>query len=146
MTAVHTALRARPLERRRLLMAALLTPLLAGFYPAIFLADPSIMPIGLVVAYASVLLFGVPLVPLFDRRGWRQWWQFSAGGALCALPSILLYALHQAPQHLQPFGIVPAAGLLLCGGVSGTSFWLVGVAGESPVTLRSLFDPLLPKK
>src|SRR3954453_8100506 len=56
------------LDRRRLLTAFALTPLLAGFYPAIFLAEPSIMPLGLLLAYASTVLFGIPLVVYFDRR------------------------------------------------------------------------------
>jgi hypothetical protein len=43
----------KPLERKRLVTAFMLTPLLAGFYPAIFMAEPSVMPIGLALSYVS---------------------------------------------------------------------------------------------
>ncbi len=133
------------LDVRRLWMAFALTPLLSGFYPALFLAEPAVMPIGLVLAYLSAGLFGLPLVLLFDRRHWRSWWQFAIGGAVCALPTLLLYAALGSPEHLQPFGAFPALGLLFWGCTSGLVFWLLGVAGETPVTFRSLFDPIEPR-
>src|SRR4030081_3862416 len=63
---------AMPLDRGRLLTAFALTPLLSGFYPAIFLAEPSILPLGLALAYASTLLFGIPMVIYFDRLQVRE--------------------------------------------------------------------------
>jgi hypothetical protein len=137
---------ALPLERRRLLTAFALTPLLAGFYPAIFLAEPSIMPLGLLLAYASTLLFGIPLVIYFDRRHVREWWMYIAGGTACSLPTIVLYALAPLPDHLQPFGPMPVLGLLFWGGSSGIVFWMIGIAGDSAVSMRSLFDPVSSKK
>ena len=137
---------ALPLDRKRLLTAFSLTPLLAGFYPAIFLGEPSIMPIGLVLAYASTVLFGIPLVVYFDRRGVRDWWMYIAGGTACSVPTMLLYALAPLPDHLQPFGPGPVLALLFWGGSSGVVFWMIGVAGDSAVSLRSLFDPISPKK
>jgi hypothetical protein len=132
-------------DAKRLLTAFALTPLLSGFYPAIFLAEPSVMPLGLVLAYVSATFFGLPLVVLFDRHRWRSWWAFALGGVAVSLPTVLLYAVTQHPEHLQPFGIMPALGVFLWGGCSGIVFWLLGVAGDSPVNLRSLFDPLPPK-
>jgi hypothetical protein len=137
---------ALPLDRKRLFTAFALTPLLAGFYPAIFLAEPSVMPIGLVLAYASTVLFGVPLVLYFDRRGVREWWMYIAGGTACSLPTVLLYAFAPLPDHLQPFGAVPVLALLLWGGSSGIVFWMIGIAGDSAVSLRTLFDPVSSKK
>jgi hypothetical protein len=137
---------ALPLDRKRLFTAFTLTPLLAGFYPAIFLAEPSIMPIGLVLSYASTVLFGIPLVIYFDRRGVRDWWMYIAGGSACSLPTVLLYAFAPLPDHLQPFGLVPVLALLLWGGSSGIVFWMIGITGDSAVSLRSLFDPVSAKK
>src|ERR1700730_6030232 len=137
---------ALPLDRRRLLTAFALTPLLAGFYPAIFLAEPSIMPLGLLMAYASTVLFGIPLVIYFDRRNVREWWMYIAGGTACSLPTVLLYALAPLPDHLLPFGPIPVLGLLFWGGSSGIVFWMIGIAGDSPVSLRTLFDPVSSKK
>jgi hypothetical protein len=135
-----------PLDRRRLLTAFAVTPLLAGFYPAIFLAEPSIMPLGLLLSYASTVLFGIPLVIYFDRRHVREWWMYIAGGTACSLPTVLLYALAPLPEHLQPFGPIPVLGLLFWGGSSGIVFWMIGIAGDSSVSLRSLFDPVSSKK
>jgi hypothetical protein len=136
---------ALPLDRNRLFTAFALTPLLAGFYPAIFLAEPSIMPIGLLLAYASTTVFGIPLVMYFHRRGVREWWMYIAGGTACSLPTVLLYALAPLPDHLQPFGPIPVLGLLFWGGSSGIVFWMIGVAGDSPVSLRTFLDPVSSK-
>jgi hypothetical protein len=104
------------------------------------------MPIGLALAYASTLLFGIPLVMFFDRQGVREWWMYIVGGVLCALPTILLYAFVPPPEHFLPFGPIPALGLLFWGGASGIVFWMIGIAGDSPVSLRSLFDPTERKR
>lgn len=135
-----------PLDRKRLLTAFALTPLLAGFYPALFLAEPAIMPLGLGLAYGSTLLFGIPLVIFFDRRDVREWWMYIAGGTACSLPTIALYAFAPLPDHLAPFGPVPVLGVLFWGGASGIVFWMIGVAGDSAVSLKSLFDPLAPRR
>jgi hypothetical protein len=135
-----------PLERRRLVTAFALTPLLAGFYPAVFMAEPAVMPLGLLLAYVSTVLFGIPLVFYFDRRGIREWWMYIAGGTACSLPTILLYALAPLPQYLLPFGFVPVVGLLLWGASSGIVFWMIGIAGDSAVSLRTLFDPVSSRK
>ena len=133
------------LDRKRLFTAFCLTPMLAGFYPAIFLAEPSLMPVGLLLAYASTAVFGIPLVAYFDRRGVREWYMYIAGGTACSLLTVLLYAFAPLPDHLQPFGTVPALGVLLWGASSGIVFWMIGIAGDSAVSLRSLFDPVSSK-
>jgi hypothetical protein len=136
---------AAPLDRHRLVTAFALTPLLAGFYPAIFVAEPALMPLGLIVAYLSTVIFGVPLVYYFDRKGYRHWYLYILGGAACALPSVVIYALATLPHYLSPFGVVPAIGVLLWGASSGIVFWMIGVAGDSAVSLRTLFHPLSTK-
>jgi hypothetical protein len=129
------------MEPRRLVMAFALTPLLSGFYPAIFLAAPEMMPMSLVLAYASTVLFGLPLVVYFNRRSVREWWMYVAGGMACAVPTVILYALAPLPSYLLPFGLVPVLGLLFWGASSGIVFWMIGIAGDSAVGLRTLFDP-----
>jgi hypothetical protein len=135
----------RKLEPRRLLTAFALTPLLSGFYPAIFLAEPMTMPIGLVVAYASALLFGLPLLLMFDRRQWRTWWHFTIGGAICAVPAMMVYGIVGTPEHLPRFGPLAASAVLGWGASSGMVFWLLGIAGDTPVSWRSLFDTIPSK-
>jgi hypothetical protein len=132
----------RRLAPKRLLTAFGLTPLLSGFYPAVFLAEPMTMPIGLIAAYASALLLGLPLILLFERRNWRTWWHFTIGGAACAVPAVILYGIVGAPEHLPRFGLLAVLAVLAWGGSSGLIFWLLGVAGDAPVTWRSLFDTI----
>src|SRR6516165_11966163 len=103
------------LDWRRLLTAFALTPLLAGFYPAIFLAEPALMPVCLIVAYISTILFGIPLVYYFDQRGYREWYLYIMGGAACALPSVIAYAVVVLPNYLAPFGLWPVIELLAWG-------------------------------
>jgi hypothetical protein len=134
------------LERRRLVTAFVLTPLLAGFYPAILLAEPAMMPIGLLLAYASTVVFGLPLVFHFAHRGVREWWMYVVGGAACAVPTAILYAVAPLPNYLQPFGVIPVLSLLLWGASAGLVFWMIGIAGDSPVSLQTLFDPISSKK
>jgi hypothetical protein len=135
-----------PMERHRLVTAFALTPLLSGFYPPIFLAAPEMMPMSLVLAYASTVLFGLPLVIYFNRRGVREWWMYVAGGMACAVPTIILYALAPLPSYLLPFGWVPVLGLLFWGASSGIVFWMIGIAGDSAVSLRTLFDPISSRR
>jgi hypothetical protein len=44
----------------------------------------------LVIGYATMLLFGAPLVCLFIRKGWVAWWQSVLGGVLAASFFLLL--------------------------------------------------------
>ncbi|HKT73698.1 MAG TPA: hypothetical protein VJQ47_12460 [Steroidobacteraceae bacterium] len=134
------------LQWRRLALAFALTPLLSAFYPAIILAEPYAIPVGTIAAYGSILFLGLPLAFLFDRRYWRSWWQFAVGGVVCSLPSLITYAVIRSPPHLPSFGFLPGLGVLLWGAGSGVVFWLLGVAGDSPVTLRSLLDLGPPEK
>jgi hypothetical protein len=119
-----------PLDRRRLLTAFALTPLLAGFYPAIFLAEPAIMPLGLLVAYISTVLLGIPLVLYFDRRRYREWWMYVAGGAACAGVSDAL----RPGAGDRP----PAVGRLLGPGLLDDRC-VRGLAGQPQDALRSRF-------
>jgi hypothetical protein len=134
------------LHGRRLVTAFLLTPLLAGFYPALLLAEPIVMPISMVLSYGSTVLFGIPLVLLVHRRGVRQWWVYLLGGVACSLPTVALYALAPLPEYLMPFGPMPALAVIFWGASSGGVFWMIGVAGDTPVRLRTLFDPFEHKR
>ena len=50
------------------------------------------MLVGLVLAYVSTAVFGIPLVAYFDHRGVREWYMYILGGTACSLPTVLLYA------------------------------------------------------
>ena len=83
---------------------------------------------GSIVAYAGVIVFGLPLFGLFRRQNWLAWWQVSLGGLLVGvLAGSVFFAVTR----------VVNAYVLLFGGVglvSGFLFWLVAVFHNSALT------------
>ncbi len=128
------------LDLRRVLLAFALTPLLTAFYCAVWLAQPWALSFGLLIAYPSAALIGTPLLFVLWRRGWLKGGYFAVAGTLCALPAIGLDASPFRPPQFESLDAANALYLLLAGGFSGTVFWLLGIAGDSPLRWRSLFD------
>ena len=131
--------RASSAGRNRIIIAFLLSPLLPPFYGALFFAQPWALPIGLMVTYPSALIFGLPSFLLMVRR-FRQWWVFGAWGALCSLPALIIYAVCNHVPHLESFDLLNGAILLSWGTFAGLCFWLLGVAGDSPLRWRDVLD------
>src|SRR5262249_23311237 len=104
----------------------------------------ALMLVGLVLAFATAVVCGIPMALVFYWRNITQWWMYVLGGAACSVPTVVLYAIVGTPAHLVPFGVVPVFGALSWGAFAGMVFWMIGVAGESPVTLTTLFDPVDP--
>ena len=125
---------------RRVVLAFCVTPVLPAFYGALFMAQPWLLPIGLAVGYPSELIVGLPAFLVMRRRQWLGWWQFVLAGILCAIPAVFGYWFVGSVPHLQEFDAV--AALALCGGgaLGGAVFWLLGLAGESPLSWRNFFD------
>jgi hypothetical protein len=131
---------------RRLLLAFAITPFLPGFYGALLFGQPWALPIGVATAYPSAIVFGVPLLIFLRSRQCIQWWAFVLAGMVCAVPALVVYAYLGDVPHLQPFDVVNALALLAWGAFSGACFWLLGIAGDSPLRLRDLFDVGPPAK
>ncbi len=128
------------LQRGRILLAFAVTPFLPGFYGALLFGQPWAFPIGLAVAYTVTLLIGVPILLLMLRARHLQWWAFVAAGTACAIPVVIGYAWMQDVPHLESFSALNALIVLAWGAFSGACFWLVGVAGDSPLRIRDIFD------
>jgi hypothetical protein len=128
---------------RRALLAFALVPMLPAFYSAIFFAQPWALPYGLLLAYPTAWLLGVPAFLLLRHRGWLQWWQFALAGGLCSLPAVALYWRHGAPPQLEPFSVLNAFYFAGWGVFAGLCFWLLAVAGAAPVSVRTIlgFEP-----
>ncbi len=125
---------------RRILFALLFTPLLPPFYATLFFAEPWSLPIGLMLTYPSAWLLGLPIVLLLRRMQRLDWWALALAGAVCSLPALLLYWWINTPPHLEVFSVLNAFELLGWGAFSGLCFWLLGIAGDSSVSLRTLLD------
>jgi hypothetical protein len=125
---------------KRIALALLLAPALAPFYGAVFFAEPRDL-IGLFASYPSALLLGLPGVCLLVRRRCLRIWPFILLGLVCALPALWVYAVRpELVREGATFTLGNAVILLASGALSGACFWLIGIAGETPVNLRSLFD------
>lgn len=126
-------------QTSRIVLGFLLAPLLPAFYATMFFAQPWAFPIGLALSYPAALLFGLPLFLAFRSQGWLKWWHMTLCGLLCAVPLLLLYWQVGQPPHLEAFGLLNALVLEAWGGFAGLSFWLLAIAGTSPVRLHVLF-------
>ena len=124
--------------RRRILLALLFTPLLAPFYAAILFGQPWALPVGLMVSYPTALLIGAPAALLLAHKRWTAYWHCLATGIVCSLPGIIVYACWGAPAAAEAFSLENAAIMAAWGAFSGSCFWLLAFAGDSPVTLRSI--------
>lgn len=126
------------LQMRRVVLGLLLVPMLPGFYSTLLFGQPWAFPIGLLLAYPTALLIGVPLLFLFNRRGWLAWWQLGLCGAICVLPLQLLYWHFRTPPHLEAFSLVNVLLLQVWGLFAGLTFWLLAIFGDTPVGWREL--------
>ena len=124
---------------RRVLLGFALAPLLPGFYATMFFAQPWAFPIGLAMSYPSALLFGLPLYLMGRRHGRTHWWACVIGGLISAAPAMVLYRIIGTPPHLEAFDLLNGLGVLLWGGFTGICFWLLALAGRTPLDLRSFF-------
>lgn len=124
---------------RRVVLGFALSPMLPAFYATLFFAQPWAFPYGIALAYPSALLIGLPMYLVLRQRQRLGWWQLSLVGMLCAVPTVLAYRYVGTPPHLEPFEWLSALYLEAWGGFTGLSFWLLSVAGASPVSVRVLF-------
>lgn len=120
-----------------------LAPMLPAFYAALFFAQPWAFPYGVALSYPSALLIGLPLYLALRQRRRLGWWQLSLAGMVCAVPAIVIYRHVGTPAHLEPFEWLSAFYLEAWGAFTGLSFWLLAVAGSTPVTARMLFGFVL---
>ena len=127
------------LQQSRVLLGFALTPMLPAFYAALFFAQPWAFAIGVSLSYPVALLLGLPLYVVLRRRKQLGWQPLTLVGMVCALPVVVLYWIVGTPPHLEPFGLVNALCLEAWGAFSGLCFWLLAVAGSSPLTVRVLF-------
>jgi hypothetical protein len=132
---------ASPLQR--VVLGFAVAPMLPAFYATLFFAQPWAFPYGIALAYPSALLIGLPLYLVLHRRQRLGWWQLGLTGMCCAVPAVLMYRHVGTPPHLEPFEWLNALYLEAWGGFAGLSFWLLSVAGKTPVTVRMLFGVVL---
>jgi hypothetical protein len=80
------------------------------------------------VAYASALLFGVPIFLLFRRLRWLRLWHVISGSVLCGIPFAVFEFQQTRMAHapievsIRWFGSTLVFSLL-----AGAIFWLVAV-------------------
>jgi hypothetical protein len=132
---------ASPLQR--VILGFVVAPVLPAFYATLFFAQPWAFPYGIALAYPCALLLGLPIYLVLRRKQRLGWWQLGLTGMVCAAPTVIAYRTIGTPPHLEPFEWLSAFYLLAWGGFAGISFWLLAVAGKTPVTARMLFGIVL---
>jgi len=78
------------------------------------------MPGGVLVAYTSALLFGVPLYFLMNRLTGLEWWQATIGGFLCGVPAWIALPYPNGDESLNRTLYYAMSAAL-----SGFFFWLI---------------------
>ena len=83
---------------------------------------------GSLIAFPSVVAFGVPLYLAFRKFGLLTWWQVLLGGCLAGLFSAVALKLLSSSTQLSGT-LVMFGGL---GAVAGVVFWVCGVRRPNP--------------
>ena len=128
-------------EYGRLMLAFAITPLVPAFYGAFFFAQPWDIAVLMPYAYLAELFVGLPLALWYRHRRQRGPLYYGLGGFICSLPLLLTYEWIGVPPHFAPFDWIAASTVGGGGVVTGFAFWLLAVAGESPIRWRDLIDP-----
>lgn len=76
--------------------------------------------IGAPVAYACAIIIGIPLFLIFNKFRIYGWPYFSLGGALCAIPVVLIFTKDNAAIV---YSLQSISSLTLIGAVGGFAFW-----------------------
>ena len=72
--------------------------------------------------YGAAVLLGAPFFVLFQRRGWKRWWQHAMAGASIGLAVLLLFWLVAPPFSPDRGTVLVVVGI---GVLSTTVFWLL---------------------
>ncbi len=129
-----------PAATGRIVLAFCLSPLLPAFYGALLFAQPWALPIGIAISYPTAIFFGVPSFILMRRLMQRRWWAFALWGGACAFPALIAYAVYRDVPHFASFDLFNGAAVVAWGVFAGLCFWLLGIAGESPLRWRDVLD------
>jgi len=110
------------------LLPILLTAVISHDYSVNKPGDIALLLIPLIVAYASALLFGVPLFVLFKRLGWLRLWQVLAASVLCGIP----FAVFQFVQTKMVYAPIELSArwfgsILMFSTLAGLTFWVVAL-------------------
>lgn len=125
---------------RRIVLAFLLTPLVAPFYAAILFAKPWVLPIGVFAAYSSELVVGIPLFLFLRKRKWVRLSHLIIVGMFCGGVIVAAYSAGTPSMDVEPIDVTSALTIMAWSAFSGLCFWLVGISGDGPVTLRTLLN------
>ena len=112
----------------RLVLAFLITPLL--------LQLPYLIPpygtftfwwfrLLLFIGYAVMLLFGLPLVWLFIRKGWLAWWQSVLGGLAAVSLFLVLWFLTSNWAYFVASGLRLSLFSWALAAAGGLAFWFI---------------------
>jgi hypothetical protein len=89
--------------------------------------------VGSLIAYASVLLLGLPAYLVMKRTTKLKWWQIGLAGGLCGLPYWLISEYPFTTTYFQDQGMKDLVLYFVAGAIAGLTFWMV-TRGTAPST------------
>lgn len=81
--------------------------------------------VGSAVAYASALLFGVPIYVVMKRLMKLTWWHTASAGGMCGFPYWLISEYPYSSTYFKYQGLTNLALYVLAGAIAGLVFWLI---------------------
>lgn len=86
---------------------------------------------GGIFAYPVAIVFGIPLLLVFRKKHWLDWWQVTLGGFIAGLLSTIIWSLFA--------GLTWETGLFLLlfcgvGVISALAFWAIAVFRNHALT------------
>lgn len=111
----------------RVVIAFLITPLLASIALAITSFQGAWLFFGPIFTYPLMLVVGLPIFLLFRKLKWLQWWHAAGMGLLVALAFTWLWDKSGNPYHIEIYGPSEAGLWLTMGYMTATLFWFIGL-------------------
>ncbi len=92
--------------RRRTLLAFVLAPAVVPIVVFVLtVAEDTHLRERLLVAgvyatftYGAAIIFGIPALILFERKGWTRWWQYTAAGAAIGFAVMMMFWIARPPM------------------------------------------------
>lgn len=120
----------------RVILAAILAPILVTIVALALGVDGDVASIVLLVAYVGTLAVGIPVFLLFRWLRWLSFWQAPLGGLLAGAMASIFYALGLDDQSLLQ-SLQSASSIIAWSVVAAMLFWLLAVPGNYALTRRS---------
>tara|TARA_R110000737_G_C14560131_1_gene482147 strand:+ start:653 stop:1399 length:747 start_codon:yes stop_codon:yes gene_type:complete len=109
-------------DRKELAKAFAIAPAIPIFIASVLSLQAGffVFILGIPVAYGCAMFIGIPLFALYKKADITGWSYYVLGGALCAVPGVLLFVKYNAPIV---YSLQSISAFTLIGAIGGIIFW-----------------------